>query len=67
MPRDALQAAPAPTVELHFHDDRLIHALYGSNDEHLKAVERALGVRIGTGEHSLTISGDAVACELAGV
>jgi len=62
----ALQAPPASPLELHFHDDRLIHELYGTNDEHLKAVERALGVRIGTAGHSLTISGDEVARELAG-
>jgi phosphate starvation-inducible PhoH-like protein len=62
----ALQVAPAPTLEIQFQDDRLIHALFGNNDEHLKAIERALGVRIGTAGAVLTISGDEVARELAG-
>jgi len=62
----ALQAAPTTPLELHFTDDRLIHALFGNNDEHLKAIERALGVRIGTEGHSLLIGGDDVERELAG-
>jgi len=62
----ALQAAPTPTLELHFTDDRLIHALFGNNDEHLKAIERALAVRIGSEGHALLISGDDVERELAG-
>jgi len=62
----ALQAAPTTPLELHFTDDRLIHALFGNNDEHLKAIERSLGVRIGTEGHSLLISGDEVERELAG-
>jgi phosphate starvation-inducible PhoH-like protein len=62
----ALQAAQTPTLELHFTDDRLIHALFGNNDEHLRAIERALGVRIGTDGHSLLVTGDDVERELAG-
>ena len=54
----ALQAAPTTPLEIHFTDDRLIHALFGNNDEHLKAIERSLGVRIGSEGHSLLISGD---------
>jgi phosphate starvation-inducible protein PhoH and related proteins len=62
----ALQAASTSTLELHFTDDRLIHALFGNNDEHLKIIEHALGVRIGTEGHSLLITGDDVERELAG-
>jgi phosphate starvation-inducible PhoH-like protein len=61
-----LQAAPTPPLELHFTDDRLIHALFGNNDEHLKTIEHTLGVRIGTEGHSLLVSGDDVERELAG-
>ena len=56
----------APALELRFHDDQLFHALLGHNDEHLKAIERTLGVRIGTAGHTLFISGDEVQSELAG-
>jgi phosphate starvation-inducible PhoH-like protein len=58
-------AAPAP-LELRFHDAKLLHALLGNNDEHLKTIERALGVRVGSGDHSLFVSGDEVERELAG-
>ncbi|MBI4516608.1 MAG: PhoH family protein [Deltaproteobacteria bacterium] len=58
--------AITPALELRFHDAQLFHALLGHNDEHLKVIERTLGVRIGTAGHTLAISGDSVACELAG-
>jgi phosphate starvation-inducible PhoH-like protein len=58
-------AAPAP-LELRFPDAKLLHALLGNNDEHLKTIERALGVRVGSGDHSLFVSGDEVERELAG-
>jgi phosphate starvation-inducible PhoH-like protein len=61
-----LQPAPAPAFEIHFTDDRLLHALFGNNDEHLKVIERALGVRIGTEGHAVIVSGDEVERELAG-
>lgn len=61
----ALQAAPASSTELQFADDRLLHALLGHNDEHLKAVEHALGVRIGTADHTLIVTGDELERELA--
>ncbi|MCK6553801.1 PhoH family protein [Candidatus Binatia bacterium] len=51
--------------ELQFDDARLLHALLGNNDEHLKAIERVLGVRIGTAGHTLLVSGDEVEAELA--
>ena len=60
-----MQPAPTAPLELHFNDARLLHALLGNNDEHLKAIERTLGVRIGTAGHSLLIHGDEVEAELA--
>ncbi|MBI1817865.1 MAG: PhoH family protein [Deltaproteobacteria bacterium] len=57
--------APA-SLELRFADAKLLHALLGNNDEHLKTIERALGVRVGSGDHSLFVSGDDVERELAG-
>ncbi len=60
-----MQEEAAPTVELSFDDDRLLHELLGQNDEHLKTVERALGLRITTTGRSLTISGDETDRELA--
>jgi phosphate starvation-inducible protein PhoH and related proteins len=61
-----LQAEPAPSLELQLDDDRLVHELLGHNDEHLKTVERAVGVRITTAGGKLHISGDEVQRELAG-
>jgi len=55
--------APAPT-ELHFGDSRLFRELLGNHDEHVKALERQLGVRIGVGDGALALEGDAVETEL---
>ena len=55
--------APAPT-ELHFGDSRLFRELLGNHDEHVKALERQLGVRIGVGDGTLALEGDAVETEL---
>jgi len=54
------------TLELQFDDHHRFHDLLGHHDEHIKTVERALGVRIGLGDRTLLISGDAVERELAG-
>jgi phosphate starvation-inducible protein PhoH and related proteins len=61
----ALQVDPAKPLELHFNDARLLHTLLGNNDDHLKTIERTLGVRIGTAGHSLLITGDELEGELA--
>ena len=61
MPTEAADA-----LEVRFHDDQVFHALLGHNDEHLKSIEHALGVRVGTAGHTLFISGDDVQRELAG-
>ncbi|MGH7289624.1 MAG: PhoH family protein, partial [Myxococcota bacterium] len=48
-----------------FDDHHRFHELLGHHDEHIKTVERALGVRIGLGDRALLITGDAVERELA--
>ncbi len=53
------------TVEVQFDDHHRFHHLLGHHDEHIKTVERSLGVRIGLGDRSLLISGDPVERELA--
>jgi phosphate starvation-inducible PhoH-like protein len=52
-------------VELPFENPRVFHDLLGHHDEHLKAIERSLGVRIGVSGTSLLVTGDAVERELA--
>jgi phosphate starvation-inducible PhoH-like protein len=53
-------------LELFFEDHRLFQDLLGHHDEHVKAVERGLGVRVAVSETTLLISGDRVQRELAG-
>ena len=52
--------------ELHFADPRLFREMLGNHDEHVKALERHLGVRIGVGDGTLTLEGDPVETELTG-
>ena len=56
----------AESLELHFDDHQRFQALLGHHDEHLKTLERSLGVRIGTADTTLLISGDDIERELAG-
>ncbi len=58
-------ADAAGSLEIQFEDHHRFHELLGQHAEHLKTVERILGVRIGLGDRTLIISGDAVARELA--
>jgi phosphate starvation-inducible PhoH-like protein len=58
-------AAAGDTLEVQFDDHHRFHDLLGQHDEHIKTVERAVGVRIGLGDRTLLISGDQVARELA--
>ena len=62
------QTAPGAddTLEVQFDDHHRFHDLLGHHDEHIKTIERALGVRIGLGDRTLLISGDDVQRELAG-
>ncbi len=64
--RPVLPESQTPSLDLHFDDERLLHELLGHNDEHLKAIERALGVRINTTGRSLLISGEEIERDLAG-
>jgi len=56
---------PGDTLELPFDDHHRFHDLLGHHDEHIKTIERALGVRIGLGDRTLMIAGDQVERELA--
>ena len=56
-----------PVTRLEFQDHRLFHELLGHHDEHVKVIERALGVRVGVAGKSVTIGGgDEIQRELAG-
>jgi phosphate starvation-inducible PhoH-like protein len=57
-------AAAAP--ELHFGDPRLFRDLLGKHDEHVKALERRVGVRIDVADSALTLHGDPLETELVG-
>jgi phosphate starvation-inducible PhoH-like protein len=57
--------AGGDVARLEFQDHRLFHELLGHHDEHLKTVERALGVRIGVSGKAVSIAGDEVERELA--
>jgi len=63
--RRAPLATGADVARLEFQDHRLFHELLGHHDEHLKTVERALGVRIGVSGKAVSIAGDEVERELA--
>ncbi len=55
----------AGATSLEFQDHRLFHELLGHHDEHLKTIERALGVRVGVAGKAVSISGDEHVRELA--
>jgi phosphate starvation-inducible PhoH-like protein len=54
------------STELSFEDHRLTHQVAGQQDEHLRNLERLLGVRIASSAGAIRIQGDAVQRELAG-
>ena len=56
----------AENLEIQFADHHKFHDLLGHHDEHIKTVEKAIGVRIGLGDRTLIIEGDPVERELAG-
>ncbi len=58
------QTALGPPA-LQFGNTTLFRELLGQHDEHVKVLERTLGVRIDVGENTLTVGGDPVAAELA--
>jgi phosphate starvation-inducible protein PhoH and related proteins len=51
-------------LALHFANGSLFRELLGHHDEHVKVLEKHLGVRIDVGEDTLTVNGDPVAAEL---
>jgi phosphate starvation-inducible protein PhoH and related proteins len=51
-------------LALQFGNASLFRELLGQHDEHVKVLEKHLGVRIDVGQDLLTVSGDAVAAEL---
>src|SRR5262249_8598347 len=55
---------PAP-VPLYFGNPTVVRELLGQHDEHVKLLERELGVRIQVDDGTLTLDGDAVEVELA--
>jgi phosphate starvation-inducible protein PhoH and related proteins len=63
--RQPLASGP-DVVHLEFQDHRLFHDLLGRQDEHVKVIEKQLGVRIGVAGKAVSISGDQVERELAG-
>ncbi len=62
----ALVEVEGSGLDLSFTNPRVFQDLLGHHDEHIKAIERALGVRIGVSGNSLHVAGDPVATELAG-
>ena len=64
-PAVAASTLAGETVRVDFDDHRLLHELLGHHDEHVKAIERTLGVRIGVSGKSISVSGEPVARELA--
>jgi len=60
-----LSEPAASTVPLQFGNQALFRELLGHHDEHVKLLERELGIRIDVGDGTLTVDGDPVAGELA--
>ncbi len=52
-------------LEVSFDDPQRLHDLLGEHDKNIKAVEKALDVRIGLGDRSLLIAGDEIQSEIA--
>ena len=65
-PEQQVAALEAGGLELTFDNPRHFQDLLGDHDEHMKAIERALGVRVSAHGTTLLIGGDSVECELAG-
>jgi phosphate starvation-inducible PhoH-like protein len=53
-------------LELQFDDYKLFHELLGEKDEHVKMLERALGVRVGLAGTTLNVEGEPFDVEVAG-
>jgi phosphate starvation-inducible protein PhoH and related proteins len=59
------EAAPAAPM-LTFANPTHFRTLLGNHDEHVRLLERALGVRIDVGEGTLAVAGDEIESQLAG-
>lgn len=64
--QSTIAAAEDQVLELSFENHHLFENLLGHHDEHLKVIERGLGVRVAVNGTTLLISGDPVERELAG-
>lgn len=56
----------AEGMRLEFNDPRLFRDLLGSHDEHLKIIQRALGVKIHVQGSTIEVEGDPLEVELSG-
>jgi len=59
------QSATEGTIQLHFDDHALFHHLLGRHDEHLRVIERAVGVKASVAGTTLSIDGDEIERDLA--
>jgi len=60
-----LAETAVPSTELRFADTRLFRELLGQHDEHVKTLERHVGVRIDVSDSTLVLHGDQLQTELA--
>lgn len=61
----ASATSDATTVELEFDDNRLLPQLFGSHNSHLARIEQELEVELRSRGNAVTITGPAVAAEVA--
>jgi phosphate starvation-inducible PhoH-like protein len=61
-----LEHTGGDTARLQFENHRFFNDLLGRQDEHLRAIEKAIGVKLSASNSSLIITGDEAQCELAG-
>jgi phosphate starvation-inducible PhoH-like protein len=54
-----------PSGRVHFEDPSAVRLLYGENDNHLKLIEKTVGVKIHARGNALSISGDPVNVQLS--
>jgi phosphate starvation-inducible PhoH-like protein len=64
--REASAVNDVREATIRFEDVSVLRDLFGVNDAHLRALERALGVTIRPGGNEARVAGDAIPVELAG-
>jgi phosphate starvation-inducible PhoH-like protein len=63
---DSAGLDPEPaSIHIDFDDNALSKSLYGERNEHLKAIERRVGVQVATRGNRVSITGDPLAVDLA--